>query len=167
MKYHYLTAGLVLLMACGQKTSIPSDVLQPDTMVQLLIGLHHADARVSNLRISKDSAYVVMRHYELYLYDQHEVSEEEYLSSKQWYLSHPEVYVSLYERVVDSLNTMEETVRPEPRNNNADSVSTNQGNRPRPNRGNRPVLVNPEDEVPSTTMGTAEDEEDTDDEDQE
>lgn len=112
MRYHYLTACLVLLMACGKETSIPSEIIQPDKMVNILIDVHQADAKVSNLRILEDSAYVLMRHYDLAIYREHGVSEDDYRTSYQWYLQHPEVYKDLYVVVVDSLAYYEETVKP-------------------------------------------------------
>ena len=118
-----MTVGLVLLMACGSGTSVPDEVIQPEDMVPLLVNLHQAEAKVANLRISKDSAYEVMRHYELYIYEQTGISEEAYLQSQQWYLEHPRLFNDIYKNVVDSLSYLEETVKTAPPQNEPEEAT--------------------------------------------
>jgi len=112
-----MTAGLVLLLACGKETKLPSDVIPPEEMVGILVNIHQADAKVGNLKISEDSAFTVMRHYELFVWDQHGVSEEEYSRSQQWYLQHPDLYTKVYTEVVDSLSVLDEMAKAKPEQN--------------------------------------------------
>ncbi|MEL6537303.1 MAG: DUF4296 domain-containing protein [Bacteroidota bacterium] len=134
MKNHYMTAGLVLLLACGSETSLPSDVIPPEKMVGILVNIHQADANVGNLKISEDSAFIVMRHFELAVWDHHGVTEEEYSRSQQWYLQHPDKYTEVYTVVVDSLSVLDEMAKQKPEQNEEEPAPATR--RPVPNDEN-------------------------------
>lgn len=107
-------------------------------MVAVLTDVHQADAKVSNLKVSEDSAQVIMRHYDLAIWKKFNVSEENYLESFQWYLEHPVIYKDVYARVVDSLSMLEELLRES--TENAARAAEEENALPVPNMANRQRL---------------------------
>lgn len=80
------------LFGCGKK--IPSDVIQPDVMTDLLYDYHLASAMSSSLPYSenyKKEAYLQ------YVFQKHHVTEAEFDSSMVWYTRNSDELVTIYQ----------------------------------------------------------------------
>ena len=87
MKYPYLTLVLLAggMFACGKK--IPSDIIQPEAMENLLYDYHLASTLGNNLSGSETKK---RKAYYDYVFQKHQVTEAEFDSSMVWYTRHTE-----------------------------------------------------------------------------
>lgn len=103
-----LTVSLLLIATgCAKKVEIPENVLQKEVMVDFLIDAYIAESKTKNLRLPHDSARVIFRHYELALYNRHNITEEAFERSYQFYLEHPKLFEEINATVLDSLGVRE------------------------------------------------------------
>ncbi len=87
-----VAAVLFCLFGCGEK--IPSDVIQPDAMKDLLYDYHLASAMNSSLPYSenyKKDAYIQ------YVFQKHHVTEAEFDSSMVWYTRNSDELATIYQ----------------------------------------------------------------------
>jgi hypothetical protein len=89
--------------SCDNTLGPPKDVLPERKMVSLLVELHLAEAKVKNLRVTTDSANQLYSLYELQILDTHNVSQETYLHSYQFYLDNHRLMTRVQDAVLDTL----------------------------------------------------------------
>ena len=108
MKNIFLTV-LVILLACGGSKE-PENLLTPQQMTKLLMEIHLLEAKVDELPIvPQDSSQSVYNHYEKLLFQDLEITDEQYEVSFNYYLDHPKQFEKIYNAVVDSLLQKEKT----------------------------------------------------------
>ncbi|NJO00762.1 MAG: DUF4296 domain-containing protein [Bacteroidia bacterium] len=100
--------GLILILglaaACQNETNKPDDVLAVDKMVNLLIDIHLAEARIEEQRFrNQDSAMMTYLALEEEVFARHQVDSATYKRSMAFYVSHMPLLDSIYQGVVDSL----------------------------------------------------------------
>ena len=105
-KFKYLISCVLLLfISCKeQKTSIPSNVLPEDKMVEVLTDVRLAEA---NARVARqmqqyeehllDSAYFV-------IYKLHDINTQQLKESLEYYGERPELLKKINEKVLENLN---------------------------------------------------------------
>lgn len=95
----------LLTLSCGKKpvTSIPSEIIQPDSLVNIVADLHIAQAATiypaqgDSLKYNADSLRASV-------FKLHDLSKAYFDSSMLWYEQHPEILEKVYVRVLDTLN---------------------------------------------------------------
>src|SRR5699024_9047831 len=86
----------------------PAHILSEERMVDFLIDLHIAEARVNDMSIRRDSAKIVFEKVEDSLFKKHGiVNDSIYAISYEYYLNHIEGLDKIYGAVVDSLSLRE------------------------------------------------------------
>jgi hypothetical protein len=99
-----LLAFLCLIVCCKSKTvKVPEGVVVPDTMVQVLADVHiyQASTQMGFNQTSKDSStnqgFVTML-------KKHHMTEADYHTSLSYYLDHPSLLDSIYDKVLNNLS---------------------------------------------------------------
>lgn len=82
-------------------------------MISFLVDLHLAEAKINVLAIPHDSAKLLYKHYERYLFDKHGIKDSAYYQSFQYYIQDLQAMDDIYGAVVDSLNVMNTMSRTE------------------------------------------------------
>jgi hypothetical protein len=103
MKRLFLCLMALWFSSCDNTLGPPKGVLPERKMVSLLVELHLAEAKVKNLRVTTDSANQLYSLYELQILDTHNVSQEAYLHSYQFYLENHRLMTRVQEAVLDTL----------------------------------------------------------------
>ena len=102
MKIAGLFLVLFLLSACSHKDSIPTGILNQDSMRNILWDIMQVD-QYSVQYLSKDSAKINLKAQTIALYQRifqnHHVSREDFNKSYQFYIAHPD----LTKTMLDSL----------------------------------------------------------------
>jgi len=76
-------------------------------MASFLVDLYILEAKVQNLKISKDSSKVIFNIYEKKLYEKHKFNDSLYRVSFEYYMQDPKGLTDIYSIVVDSLSLRE------------------------------------------------------------
>jgi hypothetical protein len=103
MQHRWLFFLLSILILASCKPTVPSDVIQPDDMADILYDYHIAEAMarrspVSHDRDFKQSAYFVD------VLKKHEVTEAEFDSSLVYYYSHIDRLTKIYDKVGERID---------------------------------------------------------------
>src|SRR5215217_1846247 len=106
--------ALLLFFSCAQKTRVPKNVLPPDKMEKLLLGLMEADELIAR-KPSDSSINDSFSRTALYsaVFAQNKISKKEFQKSFTYYESHP----NLLKIVLDSVQgttTKKSSGRPKP-----------------------------------------------------
>ena len=95
------------LCACSsEEIEPPENLISKEQMIGFLIDLHLAEAKINTLGVPHDSAKLLYKHYERYLFEKHHIEDSAYYKSFQYYLQDLEVMDEIYGAIVDSLNVM-------------------------------------------------------------
>ena len=110
MKYFFLTV-LVIVMSCTPDER-PPNLIERDKMASLLVKIHVLEAKIKDASITpKDSIQLIYDHYEKLLFEDFDVTQEQYEISFDYYAGHPDEFEKIYRSVVDSLLQKEKTGR--------------------------------------------------------
>ena len=90
-------------MACD-KSSEQGEIMPTKAMINYLIELHIAEAKVQNLRLKKDSSDYVFNVYEKHLLKTNELTDSLFIRSYNYYLQNPAQLEIIYEAIVDSIS---------------------------------------------------------------
>lgn len=107
MKKTILFITISLLFACGKSNSghIPSGVIPPDSMVQVLTDVHIFQAMLQLGDYRNDSASTLRSAF-LNVLKKHHLTEADYKKCTQYYSSHPALLDSVYEKVLNNLSQL-------------------------------------------------------------
>jgi hypothetical protein len=97
---------MITLSSCSDNK--PEELINKDKMTQILIEMHIAEAKVNTLGLSSDSTDVLINLMTERVLNQLGYTEEEYLTSYNYYMRDVRQMEQLYSRVVDSLSLREE-----------------------------------------------------------
>lgn len=95
MLRHATLFVLALWVLCSCKPSLPSHVLSPSDMEDILVDLHLAQGMAELHTFTSDDRYLLAHS----VFRKHRVTEEEFDSSMVWYSGHCEKLAEIYERV--------------------------------------------------------------------
>ena len=97
--------GCLLMLSCGGSEKVPEGVYQEEEMVDILLDIYLAQAKVGqNRAIKRDSAEVLYKYYENYLLDKHGTDTTTFYNSLIYYFQEPDKFDRINEIVLDSLN---------------------------------------------------------------
>ncbi len=106
MKKFFLPV-LVIVSACSSCSGsdpISEDIIPHDQMTVLLAEIHLLEAKIQNLNIrSYDSAKVVYNHYEKLLFEDFNITQDQYKRSFTYYVDRTDEFKKVYDAVVDTL----------------------------------------------------------------
>jgi len=101
-----------ILGACsGEEVEPPKNLVSKEKMIGFLLDLHLAEAKINILAVPHDSAKLLYKHYEKYLFEKHGIEDSAYYKSFQYYLHDLQTMDEIYGAVVDSLNVMNTMTR--------------------------------------------------------
>lgn len=93
---------LVMLFACARPVEpIPKSIIAPDDMVPIMVDVHIVEGARNGTLILGDTNQ--LEDYYSKLYKKYNITESLFKESFSFYSDHPEHFISIYERVVDSL----------------------------------------------------------------
>src|SRR5215211_7034850 len=95
--------ALVLFFSCTQKNAVPKDILQPDKMEKIVLGMMEADELIAR-KTADSSVNDSFSRTVLYnaVFTQHKTSKKEFQKSFTYYESHPQ----LLKIVLDSIHSI-------------------------------------------------------------
>lgn len=96
-------AGLWLaLVGCSRPSEpIPSDIISPDQMIPILVDVHLIEGARNGSLILGDTNDI--EDYYLKVYTKHSISEKHFKESFAFYSKHPDHFIPIYQKVLDSL----------------------------------------------------------------
>ena len=102
------------VLACGEKkTDTPENLISRDKMVQILADIHIAEAQIEGKLIYPDTAQMVFKYKEEEIFEKHDVTEQEFRETYQYYKDNLKEMDALYEIIVDTLSLRETKLRAE------------------------------------------------------
>ncbi len=97
---------LAILIACEQ---IPSHIIHPDAMVDLLVDIHKSESISEN--INKYGTAEGKEQLRKSIFDKHHVSQEQFDTSLVWYSDHMKKYSQVYDEVTARLKAESDEVK--------------------------------------------------------
>lgn len=93
--------------ACKNGNKPPKDIMKQDKMREVMIDVFLAETYVQDQMFSQDTAK--NRAKELYtkILAKHNLTQEEYHKSLNFYTRHPDLYAQVLQPIIDSLSAME------------------------------------------------------------
>lgn len=110
MKKVFLYAVALIIFSCGKQEQIPEDILGEAEMVSMLIDIRIAEGKVATITLSKDSSASLYQELERQIFENQQVDSAVYLKSYNYYLLHPEKFLSITSIVIDSLKLRQQIV---------------------------------------------------------
>ena len=105
MKNLFLLLSVILLTtACSENADKPENVLSEEELVRIMADMQLAEAKVKNLRVSTDSARQLFSIYELQIFEEWDVTAEQYKESYEYYLSNYELMSDIHTALIDTLS---------------------------------------------------------------
>lgn len=101
-----------MLVRCGVEKK-PEGLLSHDQMVNLMVNVYLAEARLSTKGISRDSAAKLFAPYEAKLLEDRGLSDSVLRANYSYYLERPKELEIILDAVIDTLSLREQ--RPDPR----------------------------------------------------
>lgn len=107
-----LIASLSLLLSCQTDSTSgldvkPADLISESKMVSVLIDIHVAESALSIKNFNRDSSLTLFAYYKEEIFKEHQITEQQFKDSYQYYSTHSEEFDHIYEVVVDSLAVKE------------------------------------------------------------
>ena len=97
--------------SCIKPEEPPPNVIPKDTMTQVLIDIHLAEAKVAVRNLSPDTAQMLYEIHKRKIYQDYKISPERFKESFDFYSRNLNEMDKIYEAVVDSLSLREGTGR--------------------------------------------------------
>lgn len=95
-------------VACSNfKPSIPADVLDADKMVEILVDVHKADAYITLKTVADFQNYQKLQKKNAFynsIYVKYNTNQAKFDKSLSFYVQHPELFKTVYQKVVAKLN---------------------------------------------------------------
>jgi hypothetical protein len=130
-KYGYLLL-LCAIISCGSSNNNvipePSDLIDKETMTNIITDLHIADAGVQRLYLPPDSAEQLVKIYYAAIAQKYGISFATINNSFNYYLSKPALLDSMFTKSIEKLSTLESQARAEfikTQNLNTDTLTNN------------------------------------------
>jgi hypothetical protein len=97
-------AVLVILGACTGKEEVPENLLTKEQMIEVLTEIHLLEAKIQHISLTpRDTKQYVYEHFQQKLFDELEITTEQYEQSLAYYFNDPIQLEKIYITVVDSL----------------------------------------------------------------
>jgi hypothetical protein len=106
-KLIYIIA-ILTIVSCSRKEERPKGIIPPEKMALILSDIYLAEHKAANIGLNLDSSKVVLRHYELKIFDDHNTNDSIYKESFKYYLDHPGKLEAVYDIVIDTVSLREQ-----------------------------------------------------------
>ncbi len=93
-------------VSCAQKER-PENVFSPDKMADVMLDVHLTQGITQARILTKDSTLVSSEALTNFVYEKHQITEEDYQRSFDWYSDNLKDFDAVYARVIEKLNQME------------------------------------------------------------
>jgi hypothetical protein len=108
MKKYLFAVFVFLTVACIERPVPPAGTLTQSQMVQILVDIHIAEAKVGHFSFRNiDSSKALYRRYEQDIFKKHGVDTTTYRKSFEFYLENTQYLDDIYSAVIDSLSYRE------------------------------------------------------------
>ncbi|KIO78171.1 hypothetical protein TH53_05200 [Pedobacter lusitanus] len=104
---NFLCICLLLIGIGGCKPGIPSNIIQPERMEEVLYDIHITDGYISTIP-APDSAKNISAAYYKGIYKRFDIDSSLYARSMNYYYDHPEVLNVMYEKITAKLKKVKE-----------------------------------------------------------
>ncbi len=118
----FIIIAFVILVSCGKAdVKIPAYVIPADSLVDILVDIHTADAYLS----IKRRPNTIMEKSEFYasVLKKHNIDKDRFDTTIRFYISNPGPYKLIYEEVIEEFSKLEGQVSLEESEQSKDSVS--------------------------------------------
>ncbi len=116
--YHFkqwILPAFCLILACisgcdnepEENFDAPKGILHPDTMKQVLIDIHLAEAAIERKQIEGDSATILAQKYYNEIYAVHDITEEQFKKSFTYYRKKPKQFERMYKELIEDMSKSE------------------------------------------------------------
>lgn len=107
-----LSAVLFLAACSGPESNMEGDYMPFDTMVQVMADIHVIEAKtnLSNSKGLEEGKQKLYNDYEQVFFN-HGITQKKFEDSHKYYSSNPELYNSLFEKVIEELNKRQAIVK--------------------------------------------------------
>ena len=105
MRYFIVFALVaIVLLSCHKhsRVKIPADIIQPDSLVEVLTEVHILQATMQLGYTQNDSLFSAQKAFQT-LWRKHSMTESDYQKDMKFYGYHPELLDSVYEKVLSNL----------------------------------------------------------------
>lgn len=107
-----LSAVLFLAACSGPESNMEGDYMPFDTMVQVMADIHVIEAKtnLSNSKGLEEGKQKLYNDYEQVFFN-HGITQKKFEDSHKYYSSNPELYNTLFEKVIEELNKRQALVK--------------------------------------------------------
>jgi hypothetical protein len=103
---------LLLLASCQSSPKTPPGILDQDSMINILIDIHVAEAKANSAGLrSPDSVQVYYKFLEKDVFSKHSTDSTRYYNSYRYYMENIKQMDQIYAAVVDSLSLRENSIK--------------------------------------------------------
>lgn len=117
MEYAGWIKYVCIMLLCGltqcRDTTKPEGLLSQQEMVNLMVDVYLAEARISSTQIPRDSAIQLFYPYEDSLLSEKGLSDSVLMANYQYYMLHPQEMEVILDAVIDTLNLREQRMKEE------------------------------------------------------
>lgn len=107
MKNLFPVLLILFLLSCREEvTTIPPGTIDKETMAEVLVDLHLAQATVGARELS-DTSKVSMNMYVESILRMHDIDRDEFFKSMKFYSEHPDILETVYDSVITRLSKMQ------------------------------------------------------------
>lgn len=109
MKRHFLIIIFItIVFSCNNASkNTQKDLLPESKMVEVLLDIHIAEAKVSEMKLNKDTAFAIYQELENEIWKKHQLDKAKFVKTKTFYINNLDLYENLYKKIIDSLGVME------------------------------------------------------------
>ncbi|PSR03878.1 MAG: hypothetical protein BRD50_05030 [Bacteroidetes bacterium SW_11_45_7] len=114
MKYTLLTYLMIITLLTGGCSSgndapsqTPEGVLHPDTLKQVLMDIHLAEAALKRNQLEGDTAVIQAQQYYNEIYQVHNITEDEFMTSMAYYRTRQQQFQTMYEELIKAMSKKE------------------------------------------------------------
>lgn len=106
------------LIACGDDSDIPADIIDEQTMSKILADIHILESKASRLSFQAyDSTKVAYNEKERLIMIKYKIDTTRYKASYKFYMTNPENMVRIYDETLKILKEMEDKKKEENKKN--------------------------------------------------
>ena len=101
---------LTFLNACVKNDvskHVPSHIIKKEQMAEILADMQLADAGVTNEGLNQDSAMILRARFYYAILDKHDVTNEKFKESMDFYMTKPVLLQEVYDKVNEIINTLQ------------------------------------------------------------
>jgi len=103
LRRFFIYCGLfTALVSChSSSTKIPNDILSPEELLPIMVDVHVVEGARNGALILGDTNGI--EDYYAKIYEKHQITEQQFKETFAFYSSHPDIFIPIYEAVLDSL----------------------------------------------------------------